>query len=162
MLKSNDRTSQPGWQITQYADAPVHLPILSVVDPALKQVTKLVIADDNPHARHGLRAILASHVGIEVIGEASQGAEAIALVTALRPDVVLLDVRMPNMDGLQAARTIKQRQPNIKVVLLSMYADYRAEAIAIGADAYLVKGCPAEELVKAIVGIQPQKEIGKE
>jgi YesN/AraC family two-component response regulator len=162
MLKSNDRTSQPSWQITQYADASAHLPVLSVVDSALKQVTKLVIADDNPHARHGLRAILTSQVGIEVIGEASQGAEAVALVIDLHPDVVLLDVRMPNMDGIQAARTIKQRQPNIKVVMLSMYADYRTEAIDAGADAYLVKGCPAEELVKAIVGIQPRKEIGKE
>jgi YesN/AraC family two-component response regulator len=162
MLKSNDRTSQPSWQITQYADASVHLPVLSAVDSALKQATKLVIADDNPHARHGLRAILTSQVGIEVIGEASQGVEALALVAALHPDVVLLDVRMPIMDGLQAARTIKQHQPNIKVVLLSMYADYRPEAIDTGADAFLVKGCPAEELVKAIVGTQPRKEIGKE
>ena len=130
-----------------------------------KKVTQLVIADDNPRALHGLRAILTSQSGLEVVGEASQGEEAIALVEALHPDVALLDVRMPVLDGIQATCTIKKCWPKVRVVLISMYADYQVEALSAGADAFLVKGCPAEELVTAILGTQPQKEkksIGKE
>ena len=118
--------------------------------------TRLILADDNPHARHGLRAVLSSHSNLEVVGEASQGNEAIALVETLRPDVALLDVRMPTTDGIQATLTIKSRWPKVRVVLISMYADYKEEALAAGADAFLVKGCPAEELVTSILGGQPQ------
>jgi len=120
--------------------------------------TRLILADDNPHARHGLRAILSSHTGVEVVGEASQGDEAITLIETLQPDVALLDVRMPKTDGLQATRIIKNRRPRIRVVLISMYTDYKVEALAAGADAFLVKGCPAEELLTAILGKQPQPE----
>jgi DNA-binding NarL/FixJ family response regulator len=121
--------------------------------------TRLILADDSPHARHGLRAVLDSQPGIEVTGDASQGEEAIALVEELHPDVALLDVRMPITDGIQATRMIKQRWPKVRVVLISLYADYQVEALATGADAFLVKGCSTEELVTAIVGTQPQKEI---
>lgn len=120
--------------------------------------TRLILADDNPHARHGLRAILSSHSNLEVVGEASQGDETITLVEKLQPDVALLDVRMPRTDGIQSTRTIKNRWPKIRVVLISMYADYKVEALAAGADAFLVKGCPADELVTAILGSQPQPE----
>lgn len=120
--------------------------------------TRLILADDNPHARHGLRAILSSHANLAVVGEASQGNEAIALVETLQPDVALLDVRMPKTDGIQAARTIKDRWSKVRVVLISMYSDYKEEALAAGADAFLVKGCPAEELVTSILGNQPQPE----
>jgi two-component system response regulator DesR len=120
--------------------------------------TRLILADDNPHARHGLRAILSSHSNLDVVGEASQGDEAIALVETLQPEVALLDVRMPKTDGIQAARTIKNRWPKVRVVLISMYTDYKEEALAAGADAFLVKGCPAGELVIAILGNQPQPE----
>lgn len=120
--------------------------------------TRLILADDNPHARHGLRAVLSSHSNLEVVGEASQGNEAIVFVETLQPDVALLDVRMPKTDGIQAARTIKNRWPKVRVVLISMYADYKEEALAAGADAFLVKGCPAEELVTSILGNQPQPE----
>jgi len=118
--------------------------------------TRLILADDNPHARHGLRAVLSSHSNLEVVGEATQGHEAIALVETLQPDVALLDVRMPKTDGIQATRTIKNRWPKVRVVLISMYTDYKEEALAAGADAFLVKGCSAEELVTAILGNQPQ------
>ena len=119
--------------------------------------TRLVLADDNPHALHGLRAILSSQPGVEVAGEASQGDEAITLVETLQPDVALLDVRMPKTDGMQATRAIKKRWPKVRVVLISMYADYKVEALATGADAFLVKGCTAEELLKTILGSQPQE-----
>ena len=122
--------------------------------------TRLILADDNPHARHGLRAILSSHSNLEVVGEASQGDEAIALVETLQPDVALLDVRMPKTDGIQATRMIKNRWPKVRVVLISMYTDYKEEALATGADTFLVKGCSADELVAAILGkqLQPEKQ----
>jgi two-component system response regulator DesR len=121
-------------------------------DPEAQQVIKLVISDDNLHALHGLRAILTSHPGVEVAGEASRGDEAIALVERLQPDVALLDVRMPVVDGIEATRIIKKRWPQVTVVLISMYAEYRAEALSTGADAFLVKGCPAEELIAMVTG----------
>jgi len=116
----------------------------------MEKITRLVIADDSPHARHGQRVILAIQPGIEVVGEARDGREAVCLVEKCQPDGVILDVRMPCMAGLEAARCIKGRWPEIKVIVLSMYAAYREEALAAGADAFFVKGCPVEELLKAI------------
>ena len=129
---------------------------------------RVLIADDNVRSRNGLRALLGtarltlpvapsrdSHnrtwPQVEVVGEAVDGREAVRRVTESRPDVVLMDVRMPVMDGLEATRLIKNRWPGIKIVLLTLYAPYRAEALAAGADAFLVKGCPNEELFAAIL-----------
>lgn len=124
----------------------------------MNKKTRLVLADDNPRARKGMRAMLTARSDVEVVGEASQGDEAIALVEALQPDVALLDVRMPVKDGVQATRTIKKRWPKVRVVLISMYTDYQVEALSTGADAFLVKGCPAEELMAAILENRSQKE----
>jgi DNA-binding NarL/FixJ family response regulator len=124
----------------------------------MNKKTRLVLADDNPRARKGMRAMLSARSDVEVVGEASQGDEAIALVEALQPDVALLDVRMPVTDGVQATRTIKKRWPKVRVVLISMYADYQVEALSTGADAFLVKGSPAEELIAAILEKRSQKE----
>jgi len=111
----------------------------------------VLIADDRPRSRDGLRALLATWPEVEVICEAADGREAVRLVGECRPDVVLMDVRMPAMDGLEATRLIKDRWPEAKVVVLTMYASYRADALAAGADAFLVKGCPADELLEAIL-----------
>ncbi len=118
----------------------------------------MIVADDSMPARHGLCAILADRAGIEIVGEASQGLEALALVEEKQPQAALLDVRMPVMDGIQAARLIKQRWPGTRVILISMFADHEAEALESGADAFVVKGCPAEELVTAIVSDPPEEE----
>ena len=112
---------------------------------------RVLIADDRPRSRDGLRALLATWPEVEVVGEAADGQEAVRLVEECRADVVLMDVRMPAMDGLEATRLIKDRWPEVKVVVLTMYATYRADALAAGADAFLVKGCPAEELLEAIL-----------
>jgi DNA-binding NarL/FixJ family response regulator len=116
-----------------------------------ERTIRLIVVDDSLPARHGLCAILAGRDGIEIVGEASQGLEAVALVEEKQPQAALLDVRMPVMDGMQAARIIKRRWPLTRVILISMFADHRGEALEAGADAFVVKGGPAQELVGAIL-----------
>lgn len=113
---------------------------------------RVLIADDRPRSRDGLRALLASWPRLEVVGEAGDGREAVRGVETCHPDVVLMDVRMPALDGLAATRLIKERWPQVKVVILTMYPLRRAEALSAGADACLVKGCTTEELLAAIYG----------
>lgn len=117
----------------------------------LQNTMGVVIADDRFRSRQGLRALLATQPRIEVVGEASDGWEALSLVEERRPDAVLMDHKMPAMDGLEATRRIKERWPEIKVIMLTMYGADRAEAMTAGADAFLVKGCSAEELLRAIL-----------
>jgi CheY-like chemotaxis protein len=111
---------------------------------------RVLIADDRPRSREGLRALLATSPNIEVIGEANNGQEAVRLVDERCPDVVLMDVRMPVMDGLNATRCITSRWPDVKVIVLTLYGAYRANAFKAGAFRFLIKGCPAEELLDAI------------
>ncbi len=118
---------------------------------------RVLIADDRPRSRQGLRALLATQPGIEVIGEAGDGHGILELVETTNPDVVVMDAKMPTMDGLAATRTIKERWPEIRVIVLTMYSTHRAEAMAAGADRFLVKGCSAERLLEAILG----REEGK-
>jgi DNA-binding NarL/FixJ family response regulator len=121
--------------------------------------TRVLIADDRPRSRSGLKAVLALRPEIEIVGEAADGQEALRLVEEYRPDVVLMDARMPVLDGVGATRLIKERWPEVRVVVLTIDASYRADALAAGADAlaagadaFLVKGCAARELLAAIVG----------
>ena len=110
---------------------------------------RILIVDDQASVREGLRTVLELE-GLEIVGEAAEGREAVQLVEECRPNVVLMDARMPVMDGLEATQLIKDRWPEVKVIVLTMYASYQADALAVGADAFLVKGCPSEELLKAI------------
>jgi DNA-binding NarL/FixJ family response regulator len=111
---------------------------------------RVLIADDRLPSRDGLRALAATWPRVEVVAEAGDGREAVRQVEACRPDVVLMDVRMPVMDGLAATRLIKECWPQIRVVILTMYPVHRKEALSAGADAFLVKGCSTEDLLAAI------------
>jgi DNA-binding NarL/FixJ family response regulator len=112
---------------------------------------RIVVADDHPVVRHGLRAML--HMkGMEVVGEARTGAEAIDITRQLRPDVVLMDLRMPEMDGLAATRIIRQEMPQVAVIIITSFEtkEYLRLAIEAGAAGYLVKGMSREVLVQAV------------
>lgn len=113
---------------------------------------RLVIVDDHPVVRDGLRGMLESQPDFEVVGEASDGTVALRLANELEPDLILMDLRMPVMDGVTATRQIKSRQPGIQVLVLTTY-DSDADilpAIEAGATGYLLKDSSREELYRAI------------
>jgi DNA-binding NarL/FixJ family response regulator len=100
---------------------------------------RVLLVDDHALIREGVRRLLEAEPDIEVIGEAGSGEAAIAVLDVERPDILLLDVRMPGMGGLEATRVIRSTFPNVRVVILSAYAEYAAEAIGAGAWGYLLK-----------------------
>ena len=112
--------------------------------------TRVLIVDDCTAVRDGLRGILRAHSDIDVVGEAGDGREAVAKAAELRPCVILMDVGMPRMDGLEATRLIKDQSIGPKVLLLTIQLASLEEALAAGADRYLLKGCSSQELVRAI------------
>jgi two-component system, NarL family, response regulator DegU len=114
-------------------------------------VTRLLLADDHRMLRDSLRRSL-EESGFDVVGEAADGAEAVRLAQQLRPDVVLMDVSMPALDGVEATRQISRVVPSSQVVMLTMHADgdVMARAIQAGAIGYLVKDCSMDEVVAAV------------
>jgi DNA-binding NarL/FixJ family response regulator len=115
-------------------------------------VIQVLLADDEAMVRAGVRAILASDPGIEVVAEAADGHEAVELVRAHRPDVVLLDIRMPGLDGLAAADEIAAVAPSTNVIMLTTFGqdDYIANALGGGAAGFLLKASDPRELISAV------------
>jgi DNA-binding NarL/FixJ family response regulator len=113
---------------------------------------RLVVADDHALLRSGIRSMLADEPGLEVVGEAANGLEALDVCRRLRPDLVLMDVRMPQMDGLAATRAIKDEFPRTSVVIVTMQEDpdYLLEAVKAGAAGYILKGATQQQLVSAV------------
>jgi two-component system response regulator DegU len=112
----------------------------------------VLLADDHVLVRNGIKSMLESEADINVVGEASDGAEAVESVKKLRPDIVILDIRMPNMTGLEAAAKLRQAVPSVKAVILSMHdsEEYVLEALNAGAYGYLLKDTDKFEFIKAL------------
>jgi YesN/AraC family two-component response regulator len=104
------------------------------------ETLRILIVDDQLRARRSLRALLSTWNGVLEIHEASNGREALQVGQEVRPDLVLMDVRMPEIDGLKASVQMKALWPDVKVIILSMYPEYHDEALAAGADAFVRKG----------------------
>jgi DNA-binding NarL/FixJ family response regulator len=120
----------------------------------MAQPTRILIVDDSARAREGLRALLATWPQITVVGEAANGQDAVRLVAECRPDVVLMDLHMPVLDGVRATQLIKHQWPAVTVIVLTMYATEQITALTAGADAFLIKGGPSERLLAALgVGV---------
>lgn len=113
---------------------------------------RVLVVDDHPVVRDGIRGMLAGASGIEVVGEAGGGAEAVSLAESLSPDVVLMDLRMPGVDGVAAIREIVKRRLRARVLVLTTYDTDREvlSAIEAGATGYLLKDAPRDELVRAV------------
>ena len=117
-----------------------------------KPPARLIIADDHELARSGLRAMLEGEADLEVVGEARDGVEAVALCAKIAPDLALLDIRMPRLDGLGAARAIRQQSPRTGVVMVTMHdsPEYLGEAIRAGAAGYVLKDSTRRDLLAAV------------
>jgi two-component system, NarL family, response regulator NreC len=122
-------------------------------------MTRIILADDHAVMRRGLKLLLEQQDDFQVIGEAGDGREAVRLAESLKPDVAVLDVTMPNLNGIEAAWQIKAKHPEIGIVVLSMHADegYVLRALKAGARAYLLKESPASDFLRAIRSVTEGK-----
>jgi two-component system response regulator NreC len=120
---------------------------------------KVVLADDHQIVRHGLRSLLSAEPDIEVVGEADNGRAVVRLVQALSPQVVIMDISMPDLNGIEATRQILSDFSGVKVIALSMHSDslFVLNMFKAGASGYLLKDCALEELVKAVRTVMNRK-----
>ncbi|MEI5100813.1 response regulator transcription factor [Streptomyces sp. PmtG] len=125
---------------------------MSTPEPGPPDAVRVLVVDDQELVREGIASLLAIQPGIQVVGTAADGAGAVAAALSLRPDVVLMDVRMPGMDGVEAVHALGERAPAPKVVMLTTFDDddYVVRALRAGAVGYLLKSLPAAELADAV------------
>ncbi len=114
---------------------------------------RVLIVDDQPRARASLGAVVTTLLPCTQVAEAQTGTQALERVEAWQPDIVLMDARMPELDGIHATRAIKAKHPQIRIIVISMYPDYRADALAAGADLFLNKAEPPEQLLAALKAV---------
>ncbi len=120
-------------------------------DPRSAGTARLVLVDDDHDLRLALRELM-EEAGYDVVGEAGNGTEGLAVISEMRPDVVLLDLRMPGAGGVEVARELRRRSPEVRVIMFSAYADLGLQSLLsdVGVSAYLIKGCPYRRIVAAI------------
>jgi RNA polymerase sigma factor (sigma-70 family) len=122
---------------------------------------RILIADDHGVMRKGLRLQLEQHEGLQVVGEASDGREAVKLAGELRPDLVIMDIGMPNLNGIEATAQIVKNHPGIGVIILSMHSDeeYLLRALTAGAKGYLLKESADVDLLRAVQAVAQRKSF---
>jgi DNA-binding NarL/FixJ family response regulator len=116
---------------------------------------RIIVVDNRASNRRGLKALLAFEPRIMIVGEAADGEEAVQLVDKDQPDLVLMDIHMPVMDGFKATQMIKSAWPKVKVVLYSVYPGYKEEATLAGADYFMIKGSSGATLPETILSFFP-------
>lgn len=121
-------------------------------DQSAEQPLRIVIVDDHPLFRHGVRTLFSTMPGFDVVGEAANGEEALALARTLAPDVMLMDIRMPGTSGIETTRRITSAYPNVRILILTMFEDDASvfTAMRSGAKGYVLKDADADELFRAI------------
>jgi two-component system, NarL family, response regulator NreC len=123
------------------------------------RMTRILICDDHSIVRKGLRSLLDEEEELVVVGEAQSGREAVSMTQQMQPDVVLMDISMPELNGLEATRQIKQQQPQVRVLILTMHdnAEYVFEILKAGASGYVLKQSATTELILAIQAVSQGK-----
>lgn len=118
----------------------------------ISNTIRVVLADDHVFVRDGIKSLLENEANIEVVGEATDGVEALKIIESLNPDLLILDIRMPNLNGIEVVENLRSHNKSLKIVMLSMHEseEYVLKSIKAGADGYLLKGSSKEEFLKAI------------
>jgi two-component system nitrate/nitrite response regulator NarL len=118
----------------------------------MSNTIRVVLADDHVFVRDGIKSLLENEANIEVVGEATDGLEALKIVEVNKPDLLILDIRMPNMTGIEVVEKLRDQNNTVKIVMLSMHEseEYVLKSIKAGADGYLLKGSSKEEFLKAL------------
>ncbi|MDI5948130.1 response regulator [Flavobacterium yafengii] len=118
----------------------------------MSNTIRVVLADDHVFVRDGIKSLLENEANIEVVGEATDGLEALKIVESCKPDLLILDIRMPNMTGIEVVEKLRSQNNLVKIVMLSMHEseEYVLKSIKAGADGYLLKGSSKEEFLKAL------------
>ena len=128
----------------------------------MKQQINVLIADDTAKTRRGLKALLRFYTFIDMIWEASNGEDALLIISEMKPDIVIMDIQMPVVDGLKATRWIKQSWPEVKVIILTMYSQFESEAMEAGADYIIIKGDESQSIPDVIGHIFFQEDTKNE
>ncbi|GAH54589.1 unnamed protein product, partial [marine sediment metagenome] len=118
-----------------------------------------LVVDDHQVVREGLRHMLELEADMEVVGEAGDAKEALTQVESLSPEVILMDIKMPGIDGVELTRQLKEKQPSCNIIMLTLYDEYLAEAIEAGAVGYLLKDIKREELIRAIRAVHEGRSL---
>ena len=118
----------------------------------MSNTIRVVLADDHVFVRDGIKSLLENEANIEVVGEATDGLEALKIVETVKPDLLILDIRMPNLTGIEVVEKLRAQNNMVKIVMLSMHEseEYVLKSIKAGADGYLLKGSSKEEFLKAV------------
>ena len=118
----------------------------------MSNIIRVVLADDHVFVRDGIKSLLENEANIEVVGEAIDGADALEVVTETKPDLLIVDIRMPNLTGIEVVEKLRSENNNVKIIMLSMHEseEYVLKSIKAGADGYLLKGSSKEEFLKAL------------